>query len=282
MTSADPLSTTRSAANDGTTSTRTVSPVAAPRLRSTRSSTQIWWESKGESAASAPVRRPAVSCTTDHARPPIAAREAAERRTMPRLVSTPDGISVATRSSPCRGPVKERIRSVGGVRVVLEHHRADRRERERGAHEEQPPAEDESEEAGGGGDAAPQRCPRVRREEPELTGTVADVGVVEVLRPGLDPARGEQQVEADERAEAGAQRERGGAGRVVRGEPVNDVDDGKEDRDEREEITLDLHVLRPLIIALLQLGCGVVVDQAGDLRVVEVERRALGADSWDR
>src|SRR3954451_16930927 len=98
---------------------------------------------------------------------------------------------------------------VGGVGVVLEEHRADRRDRERGADEEQPPAEDEAEEAGGGGETAPQRRPGVRREEPELTGPVTDVGVGEVLRTRLHPPGGEQQVRADERAQTGGERERG-------------------------------------------------------------------------
>src|SRR3954462_14602326 len=101
---------------------------------------------------------------------------------MPRLESTPDGIIVATRSSPGRGWVKERPRSVGGVGVVLEHHRADGGKGDSGPEEDQPPAEHETEEAGSRRDAAPQRRPRVRREEPQLTGAVTDVRVVEVLR----------------------------------------------------------------------------------------------------
>src|SRR5206468_5805863 len=94
--------------------------------------------------------------TTDHAAPPSSASTALDTRTMPRLESTPDGITVATRSSPWRGWVKERTRSVGHVRVVLEDHRADGGDRERRAHEEQPPAEDQAEEAGRRGETAPQ------------------------------------------------------------------------------------------------------------------------------
>ncbi len=75
----------------------------------------------------------------------------------------------------------------------------------------------------------------------ELAGTVRDLGIEKILRPGPDTPGGEQQVPANEQAEAAAQRERDRTGRVLRGEPVNDVDHRAEDGEHEEDDALDLH-----------------------------------------
>src|SRR6516165_12830641 len=91
-------------------------------------------------------------------------------------------------------------RSWGSVRVlpaVVLEDEPDRREQdEEHPDQEEPPADRHAERRDRRRQPGDQRPPAVRAEEAELTGAVADLGVGDVLRPGRQPAAGEQEVEA--------------------------------------------------------------------------------------
>ena len=136
--------------------------------------------------------------------------------------------------------------------VILEDQAAHRDGAQRTPDDEQPPREHgDGEDHGAQRGRAPQRPPGVRREEPELTGAVGDLGVAAILRAGVHVLGVEAQVERDHAREQEGHGQRRGPGpvtsvRTCRGrEPVAGGDHREKDRDGCESPSLSLHPRPP-------------------------------------
>src|ERR1700722_10218899 len=134
-------------------------------------------------------------------------------------------------------------RSVGEVAaVVLEDQADDGEYQEHRADQEQPPADREADRRRRGGEGHVQRPPAVRAEEPELPGALLDLALIVILGTLRQPAAGEQDVEAGQHGQANGERERGGAGRLLRDVPVHDVRAGEEDAAAEKQPALNFHM----------------------------------------
>jgi hypothetical protein len=133
--------------------------------------------------------------------------------------------------------------------VVLEDQTRDRDDDHHDADDDQPRLPErqrQAEQSSRRGD--PDGPVATRAEEAQLTGAVADLGVLVVLGTGLDPASDEPEVAPHQQCQTTGQQERDRADRLdavvrhLRGQhPVDDGDDETEDRDDVENPSFDLH-----------------------------------------
>ncbi|TWE23081.1 drug/metabolite transporter (DMT)-like permease [Prauserella muralis] len=133
--------------------------------------------------------------------------------------------------------------------VVLEDQAADGDEQRGDGQDQQPHLEERERDTGDGGAGGERHRPvAAGAEEAQLTGAVADLGLLVVLGPRLDAAGDEAEVAADEQRQRTGEDQRHRAdrldtvvGHVAGHHRVDDRDDERKGRDDVEQPGFDLH-----------------------------------------
>src|SRR5215472_7988324 len=135
---------------------------------------------------------------------------------------------------------------VGVVTAVVLEHEADHRQQQgERADQEHPPADRDAKRGKGGSKTDEQRPPAMRAEESKLPGPLLDLSLPVVFGPRRQPPASEQDIEASQERKGDGERERGGARRVLRQVPVEDVGDAEEYGAAKEQPALDPHAGTP-------------------------------------